>query len=253
MHYNTCPWLSTGLFTFLPYYSTIHFDVRNSSIRQYAAPERQLEFRPPNLWNLLLVEHNKPFIGTHVILHISFVAWHMRLGLSRTYEHIILEDGELPLPLLPVSSYALGPLCLKFEPHSTEDNNDNDNDIDNDNNKKEASPAMPTKLPKAKDIVLKEVRDFDGSPSSLSLFDTQIQNALKRLDIPVYFAAQLWATRTTHSKTKPNYKLGENPCSGISNKFTGAAAQWWDDYDTKPGSLSPNCWKKAANAAQVPP
>lgn len=94
---------------------------------------------------------------------------------------------------------------------------------------------MPTRLPKPKDIVLKEVKDFDGSPSGLSLFDIQIRNALKRLDIPVYFGGSVIGNEDEGFRyvaagtieAKPNYKLGENLCSGISNKFTRAEAQWW--------------------------
>ena len=37
----------------------------------------------------------------------------------------------------------------------------------------------------------------------------------------------------------------------MCNKFTGAAAQWWDNY-AKSGKPRPNCWKRARNPAFVP-
>lgn len=49
----------------------------------------------------------------------------------------------------------------------------------------------------------------------------------------------------------PNYRLGGKLCSRLCNKFTGAAAQWWDDY-AKSGKPRPNCWKPALNPACVP-
>ncbi|KAF8456011.1 hypothetical protein BGX38DRAFT_1266887 [Terfezia claveryi] len=94
-----------------------------------------------------------------------------------------------------------------------------------------SSPCLPCRQPK--DIVLKEVKDFDRSPANLSLFNTQIRNALKKLDIPVYFGGSVIGSEEEGftyvaagtAGAKPNYKLGEDLCSGISNKFTGAAAQ----------------------------
>ena len=41
-------------------------------------------------------------------------------------------------------------------------------------------PVMATVLPLAKDINVKDVKDFDGSPANLSMFDTQMENALDR-------------------------------------------------------------------------
>lgn len=47
---------------------------------------------------------------------------------------------------------------------------------------------MATVLPKPKDIVIKAVKPFDGTPSALSLFDTQIWDTLASLDVPGYSA-----------------------------------------------------------------
>ncbi|RPB18674.1 hypothetical protein L211DRAFT_853890 [Terfezia boudieri ATCC MYA-4762] len=74
---------------------------------------------------------------------------------------------------------------------------------------------MPTRLPKPKDIIIKEVKDFDGSPSGLPLFDTQVYNALKRIDIPVYFCGSVVGNEDDGFRyvpagtveAKPNYKL----------------------------------------------
>ena len=49
-----------------------------------------------------------------------------------------------------------------------------------------------------------------------------------------------------------NYRLGRKLCSAISKKFTGAAAQWWDNYDTKLENPKLNCWKPATAATYVP-
>ena len=49
----------------------------------------------------------------------------------------------------------------------------------------------------------------------------------------------------------PNYRLGGKLCSGLCNKLTGAAAQWWDDY-AKSGKPRPNCWKRATDPLFVP-
>ena len=46
---------------------------------------------------------------------------------------------------------------------------------------------MAMVLPLPKDINVKDVKDFDGSPANLSMFDTQIENALDRWDIPAYY------------------------------------------------------------------
>ncbi|RPB21379.1 hypothetical protein L211DRAFT_889885 [Terfezia boudieri ATCC MYA-4762] len=89
--------------------------------------------------------------------------------------------------------------------------------------------ARVTKLPKPKDIVLKEVKDFDGSPANLSLFDTQIRNALNKLDIPAYYGGSVSGNEeegysyvaANAPEGKANYRLGEKLCSGISNKSLG--------------------------------
>ena len=57
-------------------------------------------------------------------------------------------------------------------------------------------------------------------------------------------------TGTDHAKS--NYTLGEKLCSGLANKFTGAADQWWDDYDNSDDKPTPNCWKKATSADHIP-
>lgn len=51
-----------------------------------------------------------------------------------------------------------------------------------------------TVLPLPKDINVKDVKDYHGIPADLSLFDTQIENALDRWDIPAYYGR--CATRT---------------------------------------------------------
>ena len=51
---------------------------------------------------------------------------------------------------------------------------------------------------------------------------------------------------------KSNYRLGTNLCSAVSNRLTGAAATWWDDYDCSDKPV-PNCWKKALDPGFVPP
>ncbi|KAF8420017.1 hypothetical protein BGX38DRAFT_1272351 [Terfezia claveryi] len=105
---------------------------------------------------------------------------------------------------------------------------------DHDNEDNNILPAMVTRLPKPKDIVLKEVKDFDGSPANLSLFNTQIRNALNKLDIPAYYGGSVSGNEeegysyvaANTPEGKGNYRLGEKLCSGISNKFTGPASQW---------------------------
>lgn len=49
--------------------------------------------------------------------------------------------------------------------------------------------ATATVLPLPKDINVKDVKNFDGSPANLSMFDTQIENALDRWDIPAYYGS----------------------------------------------------------------
>jgi len=96
-------------------------------------------------------------------------------------------------------------------------------------------PIMPTVLPKARDINLREVSTFDGSSANLYLFDTHIRNALKRWDIPLYHGGTIIGSEEEgfsfcHAagtdQAESNYTLGEKPCSGLVNKFTGAADQW---------------------------
>ena len=110
---------------------------------------------------------------------------------------------------------------------------------------------MPAVLPKARDTNLKDVTTFDSSPANLSLFDTQIRNALNRWDIPVYNGSSLVGNEEdgfTFCAATADQAL----CSALSNKFTDAAAQWWDDYDSSSDKPAPNCWKKATNANSIP-
>lgn len=120
-------------------------------------------------------------------------------------------------------------------------------------------PVMATVLPLPKDINVKDVCDFDSTPADLSLFDTQIENALGRWDILAYSGGCV-SGDVSHvfefvvSSTAgcvPNYRLGGKLCSGLCNKLTGAAAQWWDDY-AKSGKPRPNCWKRATDHLFVP-
>ena len=117
--------------------------------------------------------------------------------------------------------------------------------------------GMATVLPLAKDINVKDVKDFDGSPANLSMFDTQIENALDRWDIPAYYGGCVSGDVQRGFEFVPspggqsNYRLGGKLCSGLCNKLTGAAAQWWDDY-AKSGKPRPNCWKKATDASFIP-
>lgn len=107
--------------------------------------------------------------------------------------------------------------------------------------------STATVLPLAKDINVKDVKDYDGSPADLSLFDTQIENALDRWDISAYCGSCVTGNAQLGFEFVPastpgcllNYRLGGKLCSGLCNKFTGAAAQWWDDY-TKSGKTRPN-------------
>ena len=120
--------------------------------------------------------------------------------------------------------------------------------------------VMSTTLPLPKDINLKDVDRFDGTFANLSLFDTNIRNALEHSDIPVYYGGCVTGNAVdgfdfvpaTTEGCQSNYKLGRKLCSGISVKFVGAAAQWWDSYDTKAENPKPNCWKKAMNARFIP-
>ena len=118
---------------------------------------------------------------------------------------------------------------------------------------------MATILPLPKDINVKDVRDFDGSPADLSLFDTQIENVLDRWDILAYSGGCVSGdvsrgfefVPSTTAGCVSNYHLGGKLCSGLCNKLMGAAAQWFDDY-AKSGKPRPNCWKRATDPLFVP-
>ena len=110
------------------------------------------------------------------------------------------------------------------------------------------SPRAPmaTVLPLPKDINVKDVKDFDGTPADLSLFDTQVENALDRWDIPAYTGGCVsgdvsrgFEFVASTAAGVSNYRLGGKLCSGLCNQLTGAAAQWWDDY-AKSGKPRPN-------------
>ncbi|KAF8445124.1 hypothetical protein BGX38DRAFT_1271560 [Terfezia claveryi] len=100
------------------------------------------------------------------------------------------------------------------------------------------------RLSKLKDIVLKEVKDFDRSLANLSLFDIQIHNTLNKLDIPIYYGGSVSGSKeegysymaANAPEAKTNYRLGKKLCSGISNEFTGP----------------PNCWKRASDTHYIP-
>ena len=122
------------------------------------------------------------------------------------------------------------------------------------------SPRAPmaTVLPLPKDINVKDVKDFDGTPADLSLFDTQVENALDRWDIPAYTGGCVsgdvsrgFEFVASTAAGVSNYRLGGKLCSGLCNQLTGAAAQWWDDY-AKSGKPRPNCWKRATDVSFVP-
>ena len=121
-------------------------------------------------------------------------------------------------------------------------------------------PIMPTTLPDPDRIGnLKEIKEFNGSPADLSLFATQVRNALRRKDIPAYNGGCVSGDNTegydfvpaSTVGCKSNYRLGTNLCSAVSNRLTGAAATWWDDYDCSDKPV-PNCWKKASDASHIP-
>lgn len=123
-----------------------------------------------------------------------------------------------------------------------------------------ATPIMATVLPKPKDIVIKAVKPFDGTPSALSSFDTQIRDTLAGLDIPVYYGGCVSGNEddgynyvaASTAGCKSNYRLGLTLCSSLATKFTLAAAQWWEDYSVKDGHLVPNCWKKSTDPRFIP-
>ena len=112
--------------------------------------------------------------------------------------------------------------------------------------------VMTTRLPHPKDIKVKEIRSFDGSPSNLDNFDNSVKQMLHGNYLPLYYGGtvqgnpdeglyEFVAAGTPDSKS--NYVLGSSFCAKLTSRFTAEALKWWQDYDTN-GNPTPNCWRR---------
>lgn len=106
-----------------------------------------------------------------------------------------------------------------------------------------------------REIKIKELDTFDGSPSDLESFDGAVKQLLILQNLPLYYGGYVVASPDEEyefvvpgtANAKSNYILGKRLCAGITTKFKGNAKKWWEDYDSISTNAIPNCWKKHAS------
>jgi len=118
------------------------------------------------------------------------------------------------------------------------------------------TPSLPTPPSNitmfAKEIKVKNLVKFNGTPADLESFDASVKRCLTAQNLPLYYGGwvlgepdgdyQYVAPNTPNSKS--NYYMGKRLCASIAEKFEGMALTWWDDYDAVDDNPVPNCWKK---------
>ena len=104
----------------------------------------------------------------------------------------------------------------------------------------------------AKEIKVKNLVKFSGTPADLESFDASVKRCLTAQNLPLYYGGWVLgepdgdylyvAPNTPNSKS--NYHMGKRLCASIAEKFEGPALTWWDDYNAVDDNPVPNCWKK---------
>lgn len=111
---------------------------------------------------------------------------------------------------------------------------------------------MTTSFPK--DIRIKDLKEFDGTPSELESFDNAIKQCLIGLNFPIYYGGYVIGDPDSDyiyvapgtANAKSNYIVGRRLCAALTSKLKDNAKKWWEDYDAK-GESPPNCWRKHAD------
>ena len=114
---------------------------------------------------------------------------------------------------------------------------------------------MPTSFPR--EIKVKDVKFFNGTPSDLDSFDNSVKNMMLQQNHPLYYGRTVegdpdgeyeyvWAGS---ARAKSNYVIGKRLCAALSGKFKDEVQKWWEDRDNGPnGKVAfPNCWRKHAD------
>jgi len=116
------------------------------------------------------------------------------------------------------------------------------------------NPSLPPSnmITFVKEIKVKNLVKFNGTPADLECFDASVKRCLTAQNLPLYYGGwvlgdpdgdyQYVAPNTPNSKS--NYHMGKRFCASIAEKFEGMALIWWDDYDAVDDNPVPNCWKK---------
>ncbi|RPB29686.1 hypothetical protein L211DRAFT_844627 [Terfezia boudieri ATCC MYA-4762] len=104
----------------------------------------------------------------------------------------------------------------------------------------------------ARDIKVKDLIKFNGTPADLEGFDASVKRCLLAQNLPLYYGGwvkgepdgeyEYVAPNTPDAKS--NYLMGKRLCAAIATKFEGVALTWWDDHDSKQDNPIPNCWKR---------
>lgn len=124
---------------------------------------------------------------------------------------------------------------------------------DSERDSAEDNTAMPTRFPR--EIKVKELKEYDGTPADLDSFDNSVKQCLLSQNLPLYYGGYVLgdldseynyvASPTVDAKS--NYIIGKRLCAALTSKLTGNAKKWWEDYDSKPDNPTPNCWRKHAD------
>ena len=110
-------------------------------------------------------------------------------------------------------------------------------------------PAPSNMTTFVKEIKVKNLVKFNGTPADLKSFHASVKRCLTAQNLPLYYGSwvlgepdgdyQYIAPNTPNSKS--NYHMSKCLCAFIAEKFDGMALTWWDDYDAVDDNPVLNC------------
>lgn len=118
-----------------------------------------------------------------------------------------------------------------------------------------------TEIPRT--IKVKDLPNYNGTPSTLDKFNTAVKALCEMNDYPYYYSGYVSGNQDDGFKyvnhdapgAKSNHNLGRKLCAGIITKLVEPIIQVWIDYSDKDDDDHPplNCWKKALDNKQAAP
>lgn len=109
-----------------------------------------------------------------------------------------------------------------------------------------AAPPTPTTFTRY--IKVKDLKEFNGTPSDLESFNNAVKQCLLSQNLPLYYGGYLTGDPDSEYEyvapntagCKYNYIIGKRLCAALTAKLSDNAKRWWEDYDSK-GNAPPNC------------